>query len=251
MPAASTPRPATLSTGHHVVWSRDAADRAGTDLVIVFHGYGSNEQRAARTFFPMLPERCTGLTVRGGFEIDASAAQGEGDPGAHGWFLLDLLLQSDFAEVLASAHRVFDVVDSPEVAQGGFRTVSVLGFSLVSVLLLYALQRLQHLLPLSLGMDPVSPDQAWNTAVSFTTNTNWQSYSGEQTMGILTQMAGLAVQNFVSAAAGIAVAIALIRGIAANRQPGLGSFWVDLTRGVIRLRAPARPGWRVADRRRA
>ena len=129
MPAASTPRPATLSTGHHVVWSRDAADRAGTDLVIVFHGYGSNEQRAARTFFPMLPERCTGLTVRGGFEIDASAAQGEGDPGAHGWFLLDLLLQSDFAEVLASAHRVFDVVDSPEVAQGGFRTVSVLGFS--------------------------------------------------------------------------------------------------------------------------
>ena len=84
---------------------------------------------------------------------------------------------------------------------------SVLAFSLVGVLLLYGLQRVQHLLPLSLGMDPVPPDGAFNTAVSFVTNTNWQWYSGESTMGHLVQMAGLAVQNFVSAAVGIAVAV--------------------------------------------
>ncbi len=115
---------------------------------------------------------------------------------------------------------------------------SVLAFSAVSVLTLYLLQRLQQWLPLSLGMGPVHADQAWNTAVSFTTNTNWQSYSGEEAMSILTQMSGLAVQNFVSAAVGIAVAIALIRGIAARSQSTLGNFWVDLTRGVIRLLLP-------------
>lgn len=129
MPSPAAPLSETISTGNDVVWSRPAAERAGTDLVIVLHGYGSNERRAARTFFPMLPERCTGLAVRGGFEIDADAAEGEDDPGAHGWFLLDLLLQSDFAQVLAAAHRVFDVLGSAEVAQAGFRTVSVLGFS--------------------------------------------------------------------------------------------------------------------------
>ena len=129
MASASTPDIETLSSGNAVAWSRPAGGRSGTDLVLVLHGYGSNERRAARTFFPMLPERCTGLAVRGGFEIDASATEGEGDPGAHGWFLLDLLLQSDFAQVLAAAHRVFDVLGSPEVADAGFRSVSVLGFS--------------------------------------------------------------------------------------------------------------------------
>ena len=126
-----TPAPVTetISSGHSVVWSRPPAERAGTDLVLVFHGYGSNEVRAARRHFPMLPERCTGLAVRGGFEIDETASEGPGDPGAHGWFLLDLLLQSDFAQVLAAAHRVFDVLSAEEVVAAGFRTVSVLGFS--------------------------------------------------------------------------------------------------------------------------
>ena len=115
---------------------------------------------------------------------------------------------------------------------------SVLAFSAVSVLFLYGLLRLQHHLALSLGFPRVAPDQAWNTAVSFVTNTNWQSYSGETTMGHLAQMAGLAVQNFASAAAGIAVAFALIRGFARTASEGLGNFWVDLTRICFRLLLP-------------
>ncbi|SEG87896.1 K+-transporting ATPase ATPase A chain [Thermomonospora echinospora] len=115
---------------------------------------------------------------------------------------------------------------------------SVLAFSVVSLLFLYGLQRLQDRLLLSLGMDPVKPDQAWNTAVSFVTNTNWQSYSGESTMGHLVQMTGLAVQNFVSAAVGMAVAIALVRGFARTRTDQLGNFWVDLTRGTVRILLP-------------
>ncbi|MFD0854218.1 potassium-transporting ATPase subunit KdpA, partial [Actinomadura adrarensis] len=91
---------------------------------------------------------------------------------------------------------------------------SVLAFSAVSVLFLYGFQRLQHHLWLHLDHGPVPPGLAWNTAVSFTTNTNWQAYAGESTMGHLVQMAGLAVQNFVSAATGMAVAIALVRGFA-------------------------------------
>src|SRR3569833_3421771 len=101
---------------------------------------------------------------------------------------------------------------------------SVLAFSVVSVKLLYGLQRLQSRLLLSLGFRPVMTHRAWNTAISFTTNTNWQSYSGESTMGHLVQMAGLAVQNFVSAAVGIAVAIALVRGFARTRNQNLGNF---------------------------
>ena len=116
--------------------------------------------------------------------------------------------------------------------------LSVLGFSLVSILLLYGLQRLQAVLPLSNGMTPVAPDQAWNTAVSFVTNTNWQSYSGEATMGFLTQMAGLAVQNFLSAAVGIAVVVALIRGLMHRNSLFIGNFWVDLTRGALRILVP-------------
>ncbi|MGH3330549.1 MAG: potassium-transporting ATPase subunit KdpA [Nocardioidaceae bacterium] len=115
---------------------------------------------------------------------------------------------------------------------------SVLAFSLVSVVGLYALQRLQPELPLSLGFPGVAPDQAFNTAASFTTNTNWQSYSGESTMGHLTQMAGLAVQNFVSAAVGIAVAVAVIRGFVRARTDRLGNFWVDLVRGCLRILLP-------------
>ena len=105
---------------------------------------------------------------------------------------------------------------------------SLLAFSAVCVLGLFALQRFQSHLPLSLGFPGVAPDQAFNTAASFVTNTNWQSYSGESTMGHLVQMSGLAVQNFVSAAVGMAVAVALIRGFMRSRQTGSatsGSIW--------------------------
>ena len=118
-------------------------------------------------------------------------------------------------------------------------TASVLSFSAVSVIFVYLLQRVQQWLPLNHGKGPVSPDQAWNTAVSFTTNTNWQSYSGEEAMTVLTQRAGLAVQNFVSAAVGIAVAVALVRGLANRHGDGnIGNFWVDLTRTVLRVLLP-------------
>ncbi|GAA0673427.1 potassium-transporting ATPase subunit KdpA [Kitasatospora atroaurantiaca] len=115
---------------------------------------------------------------------------------------------------------------------------SVLAFSAVSVLFLYGLIRLQTHLLLSLGVPEMEPHQAWNTAISFTTNTNWQSYSGESAMGHLVQMAGLAVQNFVSAAVGIAIVAALIRGFTRNRTDRVGNFWVDLTRIVLRLLLP-------------
>jgi K+-transporting ATPase ATPase A chain len=115
---------------------------------------------------------------------------------------------------------------------------SMLAFSVVSVLFLYGLERLQHYLLLSLGMANVPPALAWNTAVSFVTNTNWQNYSGESTMGYLTQMGGLAVQNFLSAAVGIVVAIALVRGFIRSRTDKLGNFWVDVTRITIRYLIP-------------
>jgi K+-transporting ATPase ATPase A chain len=114
----------------------------------------------------------------------------------------------------------------------------VLAFSAVSVLFLYLLQRLQGVLPGSLGFSSVSPAQSFNTAVSFVTNTNWQSYYGEQTMGHVVQTGGLAVQNFVSAAVGIAVAVALVRGFARSRTGELGNFWSDLVRGVLRILVP-------------
>ncbi|TWD29165.1 K+-transporting ATPase ATPase A chain [Streptomyces sp. T12] len=114
----------------------------------------------------------------------------------------------------------------------------VLVFSLAGVLLLYALQRLQGVLPGSLGFASIDPDQAFNTAVSFVTNTNWQSYYGEQAMGHVVQTAGLAVQNFVSAAVGMAVAVALVRGFARSRSGELGNFWADLVRGVVRILVP-------------
>ncbi|OBJ50256.1 potassium-transporting ATPase subunit KdpA [Mycobacterium asiaticum] len=117
---------------------------------------------------------------------------------------------------------------------------SVLAFSAVSVIFLFLLQLVQNRLPLHLS-DPathMTPALAWNTAVSFVTNTNWQAYSGESTQGHLVQMAGLAVQNFVSAAVGMAVAVALVRGFARHRTEELGNFWVDLTRGTLRILLP-------------
>jgi potassium-transporting ATPase potassium-binding subunit len=134
-------------------------------------------------------------------------------------------------------YRVIGV--NPAVEQSwGVYARSVLAFSAVSVLFLYAFQRLQGVLPLSLGFGGVTDHVAWNTAVSFVTNTNWQAYSGESNMGHLVQMAGLAVQNFVSAAVGIAVATALVRGFARRRTEQLGNFWVDLTRICLRILLP-------------
>lgn len=129
----------------------------------------------------------------------------------------------------------------PESEQGwGAYARSVLAFSAVSVLALFAFQLVQGKLPLHLN-DPateMTPALAWNTAVSFVTNTNWQAYSGESTQGHLVQMAGLTVQNFVSAAVGMAVAVALVRGFARTRTGDLGNFWVDLVRGTLRILLP-------------
>jgi K+-transporting ATPase ATPase A chain len=117
--------------------------------------------------------------------------------------------------------------------------VSVLLFSGVSMLVLYAMQRLQGVLPFNpQKLGKVAPDLAFNTAASFTTNTNWQAYTPETTMSYFTQMAGLACHNFVSAGAGIAMAIALIRGIARREKETIGNFWVDLTRGTLWILLP-------------
>ncbi|WP_454116480.1 potassium-transporting ATPase subunit KdpA [Microbacterium aurum] len=115
---------------------------------------------------------------------------------------------------------------------------SVLAFSAIGVLIVYGLQRLQQWLPYSLGLTAPSEPLSFNTAVSFVTNTNWQSYSPELTVGYTVQFAGLAVQNFVSAAVGIAVAIALVRGFAYRRSGTIGNFWVDLIRGALRILLP-------------
>jgi potassium-transporting ATPase potassium-binding subunit len=117
---------------------------------------------------------------------------------------------------------------------------SVLAFSAVSIVFLFVLQLVQGKLPLHLHdpATPMTPALAWNTAVSFVTNTNWQAYSGETTQGHLVQMAGLAVQNFVSAAVGMAVAVAFVRGFVRKRTGELGNFWVDLVRGTLRILLP-------------
>ncbi|MFI2663500.1 potassium-transporting ATPase subunit KdpA [Micromonospora carbonacea] len=141
------------------------------------------------------------------------------------------------SRVERGVYRLVGVNPTAEQSWGVYAR-SVLAFSTVSILFLYAFQRLQNHLWLSLGFDPVVPHGAWNTAVSFVTNTNWQWYSGESTMGHLVQMAGLAVQNFVSAAVGIAVAVALVRGFARSRTGELGNFWVDLTRITLRILLP-------------
>lgn len=117
--------------------------------------------------------------------------------------------------------------------------LALVGFNALGVLFLYALQRLQHLLPLNpAAMPAVSPDSAFNTAISFVSNTNWQGYGGETTMGYLVQMVGLAGQNFLSAATGIAVAFALIRGFAGRSAAGVGNFWADMTRITAWLLVP-------------
>ncbi len=118
-------------------------------------------------------------------------------------------------------------------------TFAMLVFSLVSCLFTYGILRLQHLLPLNpQGFGPMSPDLAFNTSVSFTTNTNWQNYGGESTLSYLSQMVGLVIHNFASAAVGIAIAAALVRGIARHSAQTLGNFWVDLVRTTYYLLLP-------------
>lgn len=175
--------------------------------------------------------------------------------------LADVLQVSALVAALALVHRplgdymagVYSGTKHSRVERGIYRAIgadpdaemrwpaylrAVLAFSVAGVVFLYLLQRLQDKLPLSLGFAAISPDQAFNTAASFVSNTNWQSYSGESAMGHLTQTGGLAVQNFVSAAVGMAVAVALIRGFARARTGELGNFWADLVRGTIRILLP-------------
>ncbi len=118
-------------------------------------------------------------------------------------------------------------------------TLALIVFNALGVLLLYGLQRLQGLLPLNpQGLGPVAPDLAFNTAVSFVTNTNWQNYAGETTLSYLTQMLGMTVQNFLSAATGMAALIALFRALARSSAQTLGNFWVDLTRSTLYILLP-------------
>src|SRR5512147_2011316 len=117
--------------------------------------------------------------------------------------------------------------------------IAAMLFNVLGLLVVYVLQRLQGMLPLNpQGMGAVTPDSSWNTATSFATNTNWQGYGGEVTMSYLSQMLGLTVQNFVSAATGMAVLIALIRGIVRHTEKGIGNFWVDLTRSILYILVP-------------
>ncbi len=143
-----------------------------------------------------------------------------------------------FLPVERFIYRVAGVDPDGEQRWTGY-AFSLLAFSAVSVLFVYGFERLQSHLPFNPDhLAAVRPDLAWNTAVSFVTNTNWQSYGGESTMSHLTQMGGLAVQNFVSAAAGLAVMVALIRALVRRRSRTIGNFWVDLIRTTLRILLP-------------
>src|ERR1700751_1476907 len=116
--------------------------------------------------------------------------------------------------------------------------VTLLVFGLLSTVLLYAILRLQGVLPLNPARAPgMSPNLSFNTAISFITGTNWQAYEGETQASYLADMAGLVVAQFTAAAVGLAVALAVVRGIAGNKRP-IGNFWADLTRAVVRVFAP-------------
>ncbi len=146
-----------------------------------------------------------------------------------------------FGPVERFLYRLFGVHEDDEMIWKSYALAFML-FNVLGLLVLYALQRLQTWLPLNQGTHylttPITPDSAFNTATSFATNTNWQGYSGETTMTYLTQMLGLTVQNFVSAASGMAVLIALIRGFARHSAQTIGSFWVDITRSVLYILLP-------------
>lgn len=143
-----------------------------------------------------------------------------------------------FAPVERAFYRICRVDPAAEMSAKGY-LFALFAFSAVGLVWLYAVLRLQKFLPFNpQGFDNLAPDAAWNTAVSFLTNTNWQFYSGESTMSYFAQMAGLAWHNFVSAAAGIAVAIAVIRGFSRTDRATLGNFWVDMTRALLYILVP-------------
>jgi len=154
-----------------------------------------------------------------------------------GDYIARIFTSEKHSRVELGLYRVMGIDQDADQKWGTYAR-SLLAFSAVSVLLVYLIERIQHWLPYSNGMANVNPVTAWNTAASFVTNTNWQNYSGESTMGYVTQMAALAVQNFLSAGVGIVVAIALVRGFTRNKTDRLGNFWVDLTRVTIRLLIP-------------
>ena len=177
----------------------------------------------------------------------------------HAWILLGLFLVVLFlavkplgtyiANVMEGRFRLAGKIESPIYRLCGIRpdeemgwlkyAFAILLFNVLGVLAVYALQRLQAELPLNPQAFPnVSPDSAFNTAISFATNTNWQGYGGESTMSYLTQMLALAVQNFLSAATGIVVVIALIRGFARHSAKTVGNAWVDLTRITLHVLLP-------------
>jgi potassium-transporting ATPase potassium-binding subunit len=154
-----------------------------------------------------------------------------------GDYIARVFMSPKHLRVEKSFYRLMGIDAEADMRWGTYAR-SMLAFSGVCVLFLYLLERIQEWLPYSNGQSNVSPFLAWNTAASFVTNTNWQNYSGETTMGYVVQMAGLAVQNFVSAAVGIVVVIALIRGFMRIKTDRLGNFWVDTTRIVLRVLLP-------------
>jgi len=142
------------------------------------------------------------------------------------------------APVERALYRVAGVDPAHEQDWFGY-TIALVVFSIAGFLSLYAIQRLQHVLPLNPnGFDAVAPDLAFNTSTSFITNTNWQNYGGETTMSNLTQMLGLTVHNFLSAATGLALAFALVRGFARSSATTVGNFWVDMTRVILYILLP-------------
>jgi K+-transporting ATPase ATPase A chain len=143
-------------------------------------------------------------------------------------------------------YRLYGVDPQDEMSWKRY-AISVLVFNAIGFVFLYLLQRLQGILPANPEhLAAVKPHTAFNTAVSFITNTNWQSYSGEATMSYLTQMLGMTVQNFVSAATGMAAMVAMIRGFARHSCDTLGNFWVDMTRSVLYILLPLSILWAVA-----
>ncbi|KOX28176.1 potassium-transporting ATPase subunit A [Saccharothrix sp. NRRL B-16348] len=154
-----------------------------------------------------------------------------------GDYMARVYTSAEHTGVERAVYRVAGVDPDSEQRWSAY-ALGVLGFSFVGVVLLYVVQRAQSLLPWDFGRGNVPPAVAFNTAVSFVTNTNWQSYVPETVMGHSVQLIGLTVQNFVSAAVGMAVAVALVRGFTRHRTDRLGNFWVDLTRGVLRILLP-------------
>jgi len=155
-----------------------------------------------------------------------------------GAYIARLFTREKHNAIERAIYRVCGIDETKEQSWSSY-TISMLVFSAVTMLLTYAIERLQHRLPLNPDkLGAVAPDLAWNTAMSFTTNTNWQAYSGETAMSHLTQMAGLTLHNFVSAAVGIVLAIAIIRGVARASAKTIGNFWVDLTRCTLWLLLP-------------